>query len=143
MARLGTSYQNAGTGLVGLACAALGAGEALLTDLPYALRNLEANVARNEAALARTGCRVRVQEGDWFKPPSLPPDPSDNAAAADLGPVDVIVAADVVWLDELVPPFAAYLRAVLHRPGSRHAGRSVVDGTGLPGWVVEAASMAA
>lgn len=38
------------------------------------------------------------------------------------GPVDLIVAADVVWLDELVSPLAKYLRAVLDRPGSRHAG---------------------
>lgn len=40
-------------------------------------------------------------------------------------PVDLIVAADVVWLDELVAPLATYLRAVLDRPGSRHAGTYV------------------
>lgn len=36
---------------MGLACAALGAGEVLLTDLPYTLSNLEANVRRNEVGM--------------------------------------------------------------------------------------------
>lgn len=40
-----------GTGLVGLACAALGAKEALLTDLLYTLENLQANAARNEVIM--------------------------------------------------------------------------------------------
>lgn len=42
--------------------------------------------------------------------------------------MDLIVAADVVWLDDLVPPFAAYLRAILDRPGSRHAGPLLCGG---------------
>ena len=41
----------AGTGLVGLACAALGAAAVTLTDLPYTLGNLEANVQRNEVGI--------------------------------------------------------------------------------------------
>lgn len=36
--------------------------------------------------------------------------------------MDLVVAADVVWLDELVAPLAQYLRACLDRKGSRHAG---------------------
>lgn len=43
-----THNTHVGTGLVGLACAALGAEEVVLTDLPYTLRNLEANARRNE-----------------------------------------------------------------------------------------------
>lgn len=42
------THGHTGTGLVGLACAALGAKEVLLTDLPYTLGNLEANARRNE-----------------------------------------------------------------------------------------------
>ncbi len=118
----------AGTGLVGLACAALGAAEVVLTDLPYALGNLEANVRRNAAALAGAGASsgvgVRVEEGDWFQPPG-------DA----LGPLDLIVAADVVWLDELVPALAGYLKAVLDRPGSRHAGAcTLVLAVVVGGW---------
>lgn len=50
------------------------------------------------------------------------PNPIQHYTTQQQGPVDLIVAADVVWLDELVAPLAKYLRAVLDRPGSRHAG---------------------
>jgi predicted nicotinamide N-methyase len=88
----------AGTGAVGLAAAALGATSVLLTDLPYVQANLDANVA----ALGLASASVAVL--DWTAP--LPPD---------LPPVDVVVAADVVWLDELLPPFLATLDALLAR----------------------------
>jgi len=52
----------AGTGLVGLVAAALGAAEVALTDLPSALPLLERNARRNEAAC---GGRVKVRELSW------------------------------------------------------------------------------
>lgn len=49
---------------------------------------------------------MRVEALDWFAPPSV-----------DLNRWDVVLAADVVWLVELVPPFVRTLE-VLAPPGS-------------------------
>lgn len=112
----------AGTGLVGLSCAVLGAREVILTDLPYAVENLNDNVRRNVGAwrglvqgppgVGREEGRVTVEEGDWWQPP----------ASSLMEGVDVVVAADVVWLDELVPPLGRYLATIL-MGGGRGEGR--------------------
>jgi predicted nicotinamide N-methyase len=92
----------AGTGLVSIACAALGARRVWLTDLEYALGNAALNVARN-AAYAGHVCTCL--ELDWAAP-------ARGLAALASEQIDLAVAADVIWLPELVAPFVSALRAV-------------------------------
>jgi predicted nicotinamide N-methyase len=82
----------AGTGLAGSAAAALGAGHVLLTDLAYALDNLRTTVARLPLAPPLRAPDVALL--DWNDPSTLPP--ADPAW-------DVVLAADCIWLDHLVP----------------------------------------
>jgi predicted nicotinamide N-methyase len=85
----------AGTGVAGITAAMLHARQVLLTDLAYAIPNLRANIALNVEALAQqehSNC-IEARVLDWSDPTSYP---LSNIAW------DVILAADVVWLDSLV-----------------------------------------
>jgi hypothetical protein len=95
----------AGTGLSGLAAAALGASHVLLTDLPYSLSNLERNVARCEAewGLERGKC-ISVAALDWCQP--IPASISSPDA------FDVVLISDCVWLDYLVEPLVSTLSSL-------------------------------
>lgn len=99
-----------GTGVVGLAAAALGADSVTLTDLPYALENTAAVVAAN-AAVAKD--RVTVAALDWTAPEPVPG-------------VTLLLAADVVWVEELIPPLAATLCALTAPAGGREGLPSTV-----------------
>lgn len=79
----------------------MGAPEVVLTDLPYSLKWCSESIALNNGALAQEHSSVRVEALDWFAPPSV-----------DLNRWDVILAADVVWLVELVPPFVRTLEVL-------------------------------
>jgi hypothetical protein len=85
-----------GTGIVGIAAHFLGAGSVRLTDLPYAMENLNTNLGLNRLG---SETRVSAQILDWKDPRSFP-------SAED---VDIIVGADIVWLEELVPPLVQTL----------------------------------
>ena len=92
----------AGTGLSGLSAAALGAASVTLTDLKYCLKSLEANMHASDLA-----SRCRVLELDWLNPD-----------LTDIGEIDVVIAADVVWLKKLVEPLVALLAKLkMLRPG--------------------------
>ncbi|KAF1318257.1 putative n2,n2-dimethylguanosine trna methyltransferase, partial [Globisporangium splendens] len=94
----------AGTGLVGLSVALLGAKHVVLTDLEYTMENLKRNVAETLANVGRGGDdegtdaateaigEVTTQVLDWFDPPTS------------VGSVDFVLASDVVWVEELIPP---------------------------------------
>lgn len=82
-----------GTGIVGLAAAALGADKVYLTDLAYALENTRENVEKNEALKDR----VEVFPLDWTA------EIQDERAVG--GQLTHILAADVIWIPELVVPF--------------------------------------
>jgi methylase of polypeptide subunit release factors len=56
-----------GTGLVGLAAAAIWKCHVTLTDLPEIVPNLEGNARRNEDVLKARGGSVNIQELDWSK----------------------------------------------------------------------------
>lgn len=110
----------AGTGLVGLSAALLGAQEVVLTDLAYTMDNLARNVAQTLSDdIDRSRVSTRVL--DWFDPPT------------DLGSFDVVLASDVVWVEELIPPLVATFATVLrHSVASAkvlmaHQHRSVVS----------------
>ncbi|CAM9975522.1 unnamed protein product [Phaeothamnion confervicola] len=91
-----------GTGLAGLAAAAMMAREVVLTDLEYALPNLQANIEATLQLWTLSGVEshpaISAAALDWEA--QCPPN---------FDPVDVIIAADVVWLDSLVPPLVSIL----------------------------------
>jgi Lysine methyltransferase len=72
----------------------------VLTDLPYALDNLAANVERNALLWQDHSCSVSVLPLDWY---------SEDVGSLSGRSFDLILAADVVWLDELVPPLVRTL----------------------------------
>lgn len=80
----------------------MGASEVVLTDLPYSLKWCDAAIELNAAALAHERASVRAEALDWFSPPAL----------VDMPRCEVVLAADVVWLVELVPPFVRTLEAL-------------------------------
>lgn len=97
----------AGPGVAGFAAAALGAA-VTLTDLPYCLPNLEAAAQRNAHLPGATS----IAALDWFNVgPAL-------AAAPALAEADLVLGADVVWVEELIPGLVGALAALLRRPGS-------------------------
>ncbi len=94
----------AGTGLVGIACAALKAANVYLTDLKYTLPNLETNVALNSDMLPSfTSGQISVRELDWTRKETFMLDQA----------WDIVVAADVVWLEHLVAPLLKALDAMV------------------------------
>ncbi len=93
----------AGTGIGGLAAALLGAEEVMLTDLPYALTNLQHNVEYNiqiNVPLLNSS-KIKVSKVDWYDASSYPVDCS----------FDLILGADIVWLEELISPLVNTLKA--------------------------------
>ncbi|CAM9658989.1 unnamed protein product [Ectocarpus sp. 12 AP-2014] len=73
----------------------------VLTDLEYALTNARANISLNSSSLEAVGAEVSSMELDWCRP--LPSELSDKEA------FHLILAADVVWLDDLVTPLVRTL----------------------------------
>lgn len=126
-----------GTGLLGLAVAAGLGARVLLTDLPPVVTDVLApNIARNAAsattsatapatALAATawvaGCGGGVAVGsqggaasclalDWTRSVEAQ---CSGSAAWDVTQTEVILAAETVWLQELVEPFVATVTALM------------------------------
>jgi predicted nicotinamide N-methyase len=111
----------AGTGIAGMAAALLGAKFTLLTDLDYVLPNLVSNVIgsmpsfvdiidtsdRMETKLIMDNDHnyIAVQKCDWKDKLSYP---------QELGPWDVILGADIVWLESLVPALVNTLVQCAH-----------------------------
>jgi predicted nicotinamide N-methyase len=108
----------AGTGLAGIAAGLLGARSVLLTDLDYTLDNLRRNADINFAQMApvapmtspssvtsskdERACSLeyRVSALDWADSSTYPP-PQSCCCGEDS--FDVILGADIVWLEHLVP----------------------------------------
>jgi predicted nicotinamide N-methyase len=84
-----------GTGLTGIAAVFLGAKNVLLTDLSYTLNQLNYNVAANCNADELRDNAVVVAELDWAREDTYP---------SPFIIFDTVVAADVVWIEELVVP---------------------------------------
>jgi len=93
-----------GTGLAGLAAAAILGYPTTLTDLPEVLPSLRANVHRN-TSLSNL---VKVAACDWLQPIDL--------ASMDC-PHGLILAADVVWLEPLVNPLVSTLTQIAQASG--------------------------
>lgn len=96
----------AGTGLAGIAAAVLGASTAVLTDLPYVIDNLRDNIEANNVLNAEAA------ELDWMKL-------EEHEHLIKQRHWDVVLCADVVWLEQLVQPLVQTLNAIgssEHRP---------------------------
>lgn len=80
----------AGTGLIGLVCACAGARSVVISDIREGLPMCQSNVAAN-CAVTPTECTVAVEELFWGN--------DDHLAniLTTTGPIDVIVASDVVY----------------------------------------------
>ena len=93
----------AGTGLAGICCSVLfPSAQVCLTDIEDALPALEANVNLNRSLV---GERISVEHCDWTKP---------NDAIVN-GTWDIVLATDVVWLEELVDPFINTLYRIVKK----------------------------
>ena len=92
----------AGTGVSGLSAAFLGARSVRLTDLGYALDNLRNNIKINTEAAPSVEVKVGAMVLDWTDPDTWPTEP-----------IDLVLAADVAWLDHLVTPLAATIKGLL------------------------------
>lgn len=95
-----------GTGLVGICCAVLGAERVILTDLEYCLDNARANIAQNQHYFPQ-GVRCEAECLDWYKP----------LDAMKWDKIDVVVMADVVWIEPLVVPLATTIAALHSKYG--------------------------
>lgn len=87
-----------GTGVAGIAAAFLSPKHVLLSDLPYALHQLNLNVAAS-CHMEEEKTLVEVAELDWSRKETYP-------TATQF---DVVIGADVVWLEELVVPLVTAL----------------------------------
>lgn len=87
-----------GCGLVGISAAALGAKHVLLTDLPYTMDLLKQNVSRNSLFKDKISCCV----WDWN---TTDPPPLNGS--------NVVLIADCVWVQELVPPLVKTLKHIV------------------------------
>jgi len=100
----------AGTGLVGICAAVLGAGRVVVSDLEYAMDNMSVNITRN-APLFPEGTTCEACVLDWTAPPV------DCGAG-----FNVVVMADVVCA---FFPSMARARARANSPGrARRAGQA-------------------
>lgn len=105
----------AGTGLVGIAAAFLGAKRVILTDLEYSIANLETNIDTNlrsdgvsdDAKTVPVEARVL----DWLDLSSYDAIVDDGQNMAKWLP-DVVLASDVVWVDSLVSPLVQTLHYI-------------------------------
>ncbi|CAJ1329271.1 unnamed protein product [Effrenium voratum] len=92
----------AGRGLAGLAASALGA-DVVLTDLAYCREAMEQAVRLTTGSQALVSSRVEVAELDWLQAEAF----FESRPELKL---DVVLAADVVWLMDLVEPLADAIR---------------------------------
>jgi len=119
----------AGTGLVGIAAhVAFGAHEVVLTDLEYSLDNLRNNIIANScqdgagrdfdstsAAPART---IDARMLDWFDfhtCDAVLERPATEITALTPWYPDIVLAADVVWVESLVRPLVKTLHHICTR----------------------------
>ena len=114
----------AGTGLLGL-CAAVAGADVLMTDVPAVVSEMLApNLAANADGDAAGGGApwARVGDGsaaaaplDWHRAVD---DPAQLAAShgADPRDAEVVLAAECVWLKDLVAPFVETVVALLRGP---------------------------
>ena len=134
----------AGVGECGLACAALGA-HVVLTDVRAVCENaIRRNIEQNGTGPATelVGAwpnATRIGSGsasratlNWND--EIPSDPFQNESALTFYDADILIAAECVWLRELLPPFVTTCSTLL-RGGVRELILSVRDRSSTEGKV--------
>ncbi|XP_078178086.1 uncharacterized protein LOC144572398 [Carex rostrata] len=86
-----------GTGLVGIAAAALLGAHVTLTDLPNVLPNLQFNAELNSSIISSRCGLISVQQLRWG-------DEQDVTNVASTENFDLVVGSDVVYYEELIEP---------------------------------------
>jgi protein N-lysine methyltransferase METTL21C len=114
-----------GTGLAGLAAAAAFHQQkenlrVILTDLAEALPALQNNVAANDPFLQNL---ITVTECDWFNPNvdilfKIKTPIVEDTQNTEKNQINLIIAADCVWLEDLVLHFVATLEELIRKGGS-------------------------
>ncbi|KAG0463441.1 hypothetical protein HPP92_019510 [Vanilla planifolia] len=95
-----------GTGLVGIAAAAILGAHVTLTDLPHVLPNLEFNALANSGIVSARGGSITVRQLRW-------------GASEDVSKLgfptkfDAVLASDVVYYDHLFNPLLETLRVMV------------------------------
>ncbi|KAH6827276.1 putative methyltransferase family protein [Perilla frutescens var. hirtella] len=118
-----------GTGLVGIAAAALLGASVTVTDLPHVLPNLQFNVNGNAGIVEPRGGEVRVAAVSW----------GDVQQMEGVGrEFDVILGSDVVYHDHLYEPLLQTLKFFLTR-GEREEREVVFVMAHLKRWKKESA----
>ncbi|KAI3451698.1 hypothetical protein Pfo_008363 [Paulownia fortunei] len=108
--RLRVLELGSGTGLVGIAAAALLGANVTVTDLPHVLPNLQFNVAANAGILELHGGAVDAAALKW----------GDTKDMEGIGrEYDVILGSDVVYHDHLYEPLLETLRFFLLGSGQK------------------------
>lgn len=97
-----------GTGLVGIAAAALLGARVTVTDLPHVLPNLQFNVDANAGAVERGGGKVEVAALSWGEVRDM------ESIGRDY---DIVLGSDVVYHDHLYEPLLETLRYYLLESG--------------------------
>jgi predicted nicotinamide N-methyase len=98
-----------GTGIVGIVAGLMGANRSVLTDLQYTLKNLQHNVDKNKPHY-EASYNVDVMELDWFNAATYPTTTRDENGSEKNW--DVILGADIVWIEELIVPLVNTLVAI-------------------------------
>ncbi|KAG2329393.1 hypothetical protein Bca4012_021043 [Brassica carinata] len=102
--RLNIVEIGSGTGIVGIAAAAMLGANVTLTDLPNVIENLKFNADANARVVARFGGEVHVAPLRW----------GEAGDVEDLGrDVDLVLASDVVYHEHLYDPLLKTLRLML------------------------------
>ncbi|KAI9295378.1 hypothetical protein K502DRAFT_349041 [Neoconidiobolus thromboides FSU 785] len=94
-----------GQGILGLACAHLLA-KVVFSDVQFALNKLKLNIKQNEMIQSNIEAIIEL---DWLK--GIKDKKVDNTL---LKKFDLIVAADVIWVDELVVPLCRVIDDLLY-----------------------------
>lgn len=98
----------AGTGIAGISTLLLGARFVHLTDLGYALANLLSNIELNTKNFATKQKNYKVSELDWDNEETYPKDDG-----LQFNYYDVIIGADIVWLEHLIPALVTTLKTLM------------------------------
>mmetsp|Transcript_1649 Transcript_1649/g.4750 ORF Transcript_1649/g.4750 Transcript_1649/m.4750 type:complete len:172 (+) Transcript_1649:449-964(+) len=99
-----------GTGLAGIAAAMALRVPTVLTDLPEVLPSISRNASLNKDMSSL----ITVHPLDWHDAAAGSPGKDTFPG----GPFGLVIAADCVWLERLVAPFVAALRAVATDAGT-------------------------
>ncbi|KAI9710595.1 MAG: hypothetical protein M1828_002146 [Chrysothrix sp. TS-e1954] len=107
----------AGTGLVGIAAAAVWQANVMLTDVKGVVPNLAANVALNAKLLARSGAHGYAGTLDWGSPDVLIPHGSTRSMDPQslVSKPKVILAADTIYSEEIPAAFVNVVNLWLDR----------------------------